>query len=290
MDKKGLGKGLSALIPISDNTQSISPESEIDLSLISTNPYQPRMNFDDDKFKDLVNSVRVHGVLQPIVVRSKGNGEYELVAGERRLRAAKSAGLKRIPAVVREMTNEQSLQVALIENIQREDINSVDAAMAYKRLADEFGLSQEDLAFQIGKSRSAVANTMRLLNLPAEVREYIKSGRISEGHARAILSVEGEDNQNEVCDRIINGSLSVRDSEKLVKEWNKNSIQGKPQKNVSRETLVDRPDPNIQNLESHLRQFLGTKVSIVMNKQRGKIEIEFYSDEDLDRIISLISS
>ena len=288
MEKKGLGRGLSALIPISEPTERTTADTELEVAAICANPYQPRKYFDDDKFQDLVNSVRVHGVLQPIVVRSKGNGEFELVAGERRLRAAKSAGLRRIPAVVREMTNEQSLQVALIENIQREDINAIDAAQAYKRLAEEFGLSQEDLAFQIGKSRSAVANTMRLLNLPGDVREHIKSGRLSEGHARALLSVEGADSQMELCKKIISAGLSVRDAERLTKEWNKAPESGGIRENVSRETTVVKQDPNILEVESHLRQLLGTKVSLVKNKDRGRIEIEFYSDDDLDRILSVL--
>lgn len=287
MEKKGLGRGLSALIPVSEPAENATVDSELDVAAISANPYQPRKHFDDDKFQDLVNSVRVHGVLQPIVVRSKGNGVYELVAGERRLRAAKTAGLRRIPAVIREMTNEQSLQVALIENIQREDINSIDAAQAYRRLADEFGLSQEDLAFQIGKSRSSVANTMRLLNLPEDVRECIKSGRVSEGHARALLSVDGADSQSSLCKKIISAGLSVREAERLSKEWNRVAEGGSVRENVSRETMSARQDPNILEIESHLRQLLGTKVSLIKNKDRGRIEIEFYSDDDLDRILTL---
>ena len=195
MERKGLGRGLGALIPGAEREER-QTGSEIEITRISVNPYQPRETFDDEKFQELVNSVRVHGILQPIVVRSKGDGDYELVAGERRLRAATAAGLARIPVVIRELSNEQSLQVALIENLQREDINCVEAAGAYKRLADEFGLSQEDLAFSLGKSRSAIANTRRILNLPSEVIGHIRAGRITEGHARAILSLDRQDRAN----------------------------------------------------------------------------------------------
>lgn len=238
MEKKSLGKGLGALIPGADRIERGSG-TEVDIDRISVNPYQPRDFIDDDKLQELMNSIRVHCVLQPIVVRPKGAGDYELVAGERRLRAATAAGLQRIPAVIRELTNEQSLQVALIENIQREDINAIDAAVAYKRLADEFGLSQEDLAFGLGKSRSAIANTLRLLNLPWEVVENIKAGRVSEGHARAILSVDGEDAQIELARKVMGAGLSVRETERLAKEWGKGKSNSSGQ-NVSRETIPAR--------------------------------------------------
>lgn len=287
MEKKGLGKGLGALIPGTDKEVRPVDGQDIEVARITANPYQPRGRFDDEKFQELVNSVRVHGVLQPVVVRTKGDGEYELVAGERRLRAAKAAGLTRIPAVVRELTNEQSLEVALVENIQREDINAVDAALAYRRLAEEFGLSQEDLAFTVGKSRSAVANTLRLLSLPDSVKEEIRSGRISEGHARAILSVEGASRQIELCKRIVAGGLSVREAEVMAREWSRNSDG--PAQNVSRETRAAKEDPNLIEAESQLRNLFGTKVRIVKNKDRGRIEIEFYSEDDLERLLLLLS-
>ena len=289
LEKKGLGKGLGALIPGAEReTRSAGSGSDIELSRISVNPYQPRATFNDDKFQELVNSVRVHGVLQPVVVRSKGNDEYELVAGERRLRAATVAGLTRIPAVIRELTNEQSLQVALVENLQREDINAIDAAIAYKRLAEEFGLSQEDLAFGLGKSRSAIANTMRLLSLPDSVKAELKSGRIAEGHARAILSIEGEERQSDLCKKVINAGLSVRDTERLARDWAKGEFREAPV-NVSRETIAVKEDPNLLEIESQLRGIYGTKVSIIKNKDRGRIEIEFYSDDDLERLLNLLA-
>lgn len=287
MEKKGLGKGLGALIPGAEREARGGGTAEVDVARVSANPYQPRGHFDDDKFQDLVSSVRVHGVLQPIVVRSKGDGNYELVAGERRLRAAKAAGLARIPAVVRELTNEQSLEVALVENLQREDINPVDAAIAYKRLSEEFGLSQEDLAFGMGKSRSAIANTMRLLSLPESVKQELSAGRISEGHARAILAVEGDAAQIEMCKRIIGSGLSVREAERLAKEPAAGEKRGTGE-NVSRETVAAPEDPNLLEIESQLRRHYGTKVNIVKSKDRGRIVMEFYSEEDLDRILSLL--
>lgn len=287
MEKRGLGKGLGALIPGAEREVRPADGMDVELERITSNPYQPRGRFDDDKFQELVNSVRVHGVLQPIVLRTKSDGDYELVAGERRLRAAKAAGLTRIPAVVRELTNEQSLEVALVENIQREDINAVDAAVAYCRLCEEFGLSQEDLAFTVGKSRSAIANTMRLLALPDSIKEEVRSGRISEGHARAILSVEGATTQIELCKRIIGGVLSVREAEVLAREWARGTMSSAG--NVSRETIAAREDPNLLEAESQLRGLFGTKVRIIKNKDRGRIEIEFYSEDDLERLLLLLS-
>lgn len=288
MEKKSLGRGLGALIPGAEREERQQSGTEIDLKKIVFNPYQPREAMNDEKFQDLVNSVRVHGVLQPIVVRTKGDGEFELVAGERRMRAATAAGLSRIPAIIRELTNEQSLEVALIENIQREDISAIDAAIAYKRLCDEFGLSQEDIAFSLGKSRSAVANTMRLLNLPEEVRIHLKNNRLSEGHARAILSIEGQDEQKECARRIVEAGLSVREAERMAREWSKGKTSRDTRKNVSRETSFLSKDPNTIEIEARLREILGTKVNLVRNKDRGRIEVEFYTDDDLERILLLL--
>ena len=284
MEKRGLGRGLGALIPGADDAaRPLATEVRIDR--VSVSPYQPREHFDEQKMQELVNSIRVHGVLQPIVVRSKGDGEYELVAGERRLRAASTAGLQSIPAVVRELTSEQSLEIALIENIQREDINPMDAAVAYKRLTEEFGLSQEDLAFTLGKSRSAVANTLRLLGLPREVAAKVRAGALSEGHARAVLSLEGHADQLELAQRIVQGALSVRDAERLAREWAKRVVGG----GVSRETSRLAQDPNILEIEARLREVLRTKVTLLRSKDSGRIVIEFYSDADLERILNLLA-
>lgn len=289
MEKRGLGRGLGALIPNGETNIERSSINEIDIERISKNPYQPRKSFNDTKFQELVDSVRVHGILQPIVVRSSASGQYELVAGERRLRASMAAGLKRIPAVVREMTDEQSLQVALIENLQREDINAMEAAQAYKRLADEFSLSQEELAFSIGKSRSAVANTMRLLNLPDEVQKQLAVGAISEGHARAILAVSAEGDRVEFCRQIVSAGLSVRESERMARDYRSPLSNAAGRDSVSRETIPVKQDPNTLEVESRLREVLGTKVNLVKNKDRGRIEIEFYSDDELERLLYLLT-
>jgi len=284
LEKKGLGKGLGALIPGAESLDRAA-NTDIEIERISLNPYQPRASIDDERFQELLSSVRVHGILQPVVVRTKPTGDYELVAGERRLRAAKAAGLSRIPAVVRELTNEQSLQVALVENIQREDINAIDAAVAYRRLADEFGLSQEDLAFGLGKSRSTIANTLRLLNLPEEVKDCLRGGRISEGHARAILSIDGEEPQTELCRRIVASGLSVRESEYIARQMARGETSG----NVSRETFTPTHDPDLQEIEARLREIFGTKVAVYKNRDRGRIEIAFYSDDDFERILGLLA-
>jgi ParB family chromosome partitioning protein len=281
LEKKALGKGLGALIPGAAREEPVvSSPTEVPLDRISANPYQPRKTFDDEKFQDLVKSVRVHGVLQPVVVRSKGEGAYELVAGERRMRAAMAAGLTQIPAVIRELTNEQSLEVALIENLQREYIAPPEAAIAYKRLMDEFGLTQDEVAFRVGKSRSTVANTLRLLNLPQEFQESLSKGEITEGHARALLAIPDPDTQHAAWQETIHNGLSVRQLE----GWNKNSAPAK-RAGVSRETLVD---PNLLSLQEQLQRLFGTKVSIVKSKEQGRIEIHFYSDDELERILSLL--
>ncbi|MGC8862315.1 MAG: ParB/RepB/Spo0J family partition protein [Armatimonadota bacterium] len=287
MERKGLGRGLGALIPGAERTEKY-PGVELEVDRIGFNPYQPRESIDEEKLQELVNSIRVHGVLQPIVVRPGRGGDYELVAGERRLRAAIAAGLKTIPAVVRELTDEQSLEVALIENLQREDINPIDAALAYKRLTEEFGLSQEELAFGLGKSRSAIANTLRLLNLPEEIQEHVKAGRLTEGHARAILAAEDKALQLEMSKRVLETGLSVREAEKLAKRWSGAGGVVRPQ-GVSRETSERHDDPDIAEIESQLRELYRTKVRIVINKDRGRIEIEFYSAEDLQRILNMLA-
>ncbi|MBI2843700.1 MAG: ParB/RepB/Spo0J family partition protein [Armatimonadetes bacterium] len=285
MEKKGLGRGLGALIPgAGREDRSIV---ELPVERISANPYQPRKAIDDGKFEELVRSVRLHGILQPIIVRSSGADGYELVAGERRLRAAEKAGLTRIPAVVKEFTNEQSLEVALIENLQREDIGPLEAAGAYRRLVDEFGLTQDEIAFRLGKSRPSIANTLRLLNLPEEIQRSLSSGEISEGHARALLGVSDGERQRKVWRSAVDGGLTVRQTERLCRESSGN---------VSRETLPDAEppgvsqDPNIVATEAELRQLLGTKVSIRIGRDRGRIEIEFYSEDDLNRILGLLGA
>lgn len=287
MEKRALGKGLGALIPGADNAGG-QPLREVEIAAIAVSPFQPRETVDEEKLAELADSIRAHGVLQPVVVRPKGQGRYELVAGERRLRAASRAGLTRIPVVVREMTDEQSLQAALIENIQREDINAIDAALAYKRLAEDFGLSQEELAAGLGKSRSSVANTLRLLNLPNQVRNDLKSGAITEGHARAILILDREKDQIALCERIKATGMSVREAERLAKHWAPDFVRTDDGRIVSRETSEPAPDPNVLEIEARLRELFRTKVRLVRGKDRGRIEIEFYSEDDLERILKFL--
>ena len=281
MEKRGLGKGLSSLIPGANWKEERAAPLEIALDAISFNPYQPRKSYDDEKLQDLIRSVRVHGILQPVVVRPKAEGTYELVAGERRLRAASEAGLTKIPAVVRELTNEQSLEVALIENLQREDISPIEAARAYRRLAEEFGLSQDDIAFRVGKSRPSVANTLRLLNLPTEIQMSLEKGDITEGHARALLSISDPEAQQRTWRTVVGERLSVREAERISKDGASST--------VSRETIpILEKDANILDIEDRLRRLFGSKVSIRSRQGRGKIDIEFYSQDDLERILGLL--
>lgn len=294
MEKKGLGKGLGALIPGATRDERAGI-AELPLDQVAFNPYQPRKGYDDEKFQELVQSVRVHGIVQPIIVRQKGPEQYELVAGERRLRAASEAGLARIPAVIKELTNEQTLEVALIENIQREDLGPLESARAYKRLVEEFGLSQDDIAFKLGKSRPSITNTLRLLNLPREIQESLARGEITEGHARALLSIAEPRVQRLLWEKTVQESLSVRELERLSRQPKEAESEDSFTAGiVSRETstsTIDTPpqkDPNILDVEDGLRRLLGTKVSIIKLKDRGRIEVEFYSDEDLERIVAFL--
>ncbi|MCL6520571.1 MAG: ParB/RepB/Spo0J family partition protein [Armatimonadetes bacterium] len=261
---------------------------DIDIDKIRLNPYQPRKSFDDQKLHELAESIRQNGILQPIVVRPVDNGAFELVAGERRFRAAVLAGLDSIPGVARQLSEKESLEIALIENLQREDIKPLECAQAYRRLMDEFGLTQEQVAERVGKSRPAVANTLRLLNLPAEILESLDREQITEGHARALLSIPNPEEQLKAWEKIVKDGLSVREAERLSRM----SATGKPPRHVkvSRETRRHgQTNPHIANVEDKLRRFLGTKVSISINHEnKGRIEIEFYGEDDLMRIIDLI--
>lgn len=293
MEKKGLGKGLGALIPGADRDER--GPSDIAIERIAFNRYQPRKKIDDEKFQDLVRSVRLHGILQPIVVRSTSSGAYELVAGERRLRAATQAGLTRVPAVVKEFTDEQSLEVALIENLQREDIGPLDSATAYKRLIDEFGLTQDEIAFRIGKSRPSVANTLRLLNLPVDIQDSLSAGEITEGHARALLGLSDADGQREVWRTVVKGNLNVRETEKLCRERGAASVSREtiPAAQSSPRSTSEAPverDPNLVDVEDQLRRLFGTRVTIAEGRDRGRIVIEYYNEDDLTRILSLLGT
>ncbi len=281
---RGLGRGLGALIPELEEAES-EGRLELVISDIKANPFQPRREFDQEKLDELAASIREHGVLQPILVR-RGGGGYELVAGERRLRAAEMAGLQKIPAVIGEFPDIAMMQIALVENLQRADLNPMEEALAYRRLLDEFGMTQEEIAQKVGKSRPAIANTLRLLNLPPSVQKDLSDGRTTVGHARALLGLKGEDAQLDAWKQIKGEDLSVRETEELVRT--------KAEKFVSRETgkkkqpVAEVLDPDTKAVEDRMRQALGTKVRIHTAGSGGKIEIEYYSQEELGRIMDVI--
>jgi ParB family chromosome partitioning protein len=280
MQKVALGKGLGALIPdlsaLDDTERKALGIIELELDKIIPNEYQPRKIFNDDKLKELAASIREQGVIQPIIVHKAGGG-YQLIAGERRWRASRLAGLKTVPALVKEATKRELLEMALIENIQREDLNPLEAAEAYKRLQDEFKLTQEDLAKRVGKERSTVTNFLRILSLPKEVKQELATGSLSMGHAKALLSLERARDQMQVAALIVKKGLSVREAEALAIRL-KNPIKEKKTK-VSLE---------LKSVEEKLRKSLGTKVSIAAKAKGGRIVIEYYSNDELDRILEKI--
>lgn len=296
MEKKVLGKGLGALIQNKTSDDSVkqgqakSGESQIlkskiqqgianiSIDKIKTNKYQPREEFDTESLKDLAASIKEKGFVQPVLLRSQ-HGEYELIAGERRLRAAKMLGLKQLPAILKDASDLDSLELSIIENIQRENLNAIDQAKAYKRLLDEFKMTQESIAETIGKDRATVANMLRLLRLPQKIQEYVSRGTISMGHARAILGLSNPSQQTRLCTKIIKNDLSVRDTERYAKKMT----------SVSKKKALDK-DPNVISIEEKLRDALGTKVRIITAKKGGRIEIEFYSEKDLERIVTLLKS
>ena len=295
MAARGLGKGLDALIPSAstdtkkkgseaDNAAEKEQETIVKITKIEPNREQPRKNFDEDALQELADSIKQFGLLQPILVQDRKT-YYEIIAGERRWRAAKLAGLKEVPVIIRDYTEQEIVEISLIENIQREDLNPIEEALAYKRLLTEFDLKQEEVAERVSKSRTAVTNSMRLLKLCDEVQQMIVEDKISTGHARALITIEDPGQQYEIAQKIYNEKLSVRDVEKLVKNLNKPE---KPKK----ETVVENSSLNViyQDVEEKLKQALGTKVSIdSKGNGSGKIEIEFYTHDDLDRIIDLLS-
>jgi len=277
-------RGLGSLIPGIDQSWPERAEGvrHVRVDEISPNPHQPRRQHDPEKLAELAESMREHGVVQPLVVRSVDGG-YELIAGERRLIAARQAGLREVPVVVRECGDREILELALIENLQREDINCIEAGRAYRRLIEEFGLTQEQVSATLGKSRPSVANTLRLLALPERVQESLLAGRITEGHGRALLSLGDEQAIVALCQRVEREGLSVRQTEAMTRP--------KPAPEaVSRETTQreHKVDANIRFLQDRLRQALGTKVAIRPRGESGAIKIEYYSQEDLDRISALI--
>ena len=283
LPKKGLGRGLSALIPgaseprIETDSEGLGFQVEVDR--ITPSPFQPRRTFDDAKIGELASSIRNQGIIQPLVVRRNGDG-YELIAGERRWRAAMRAGLTHVPIVVRDASDHEALQLALVENLQREDLNPIEEANGYRRLQEEFHWSQEEMAEKVGKSRPAITNSMRLLSLPTEVQQEVSSANLPAGQARALLGLHSEPLILSACREVIAKGLSTRDTEKLVRVL----TSGRKRRRVP---LVD---PDLRSVVEELQRLLGTRVRLLPKARsaRGKIEIEYYSLPDLDRIIQTI--
>lgn len=277
---KRLGKGLDALLPalsINEDDKVV----EIPLAQLRPNPYQPRRNFNEESIKELADSIKEHGVIQPIIVRSVLKG-YEIIAGERRFRASQVCGQATIPAVVKKLTDQQVMEIALIENVQREDLNAMEIAIAYQALIDQFSLTQEVLAVKVGKSRSHIANFLRLLQLPEEVKEYVSRGTLSMGHAKAIVGLRDKKLIKALADTAIKEQWSVRELEEEVKKLEENNdtkkVKLKPK----------RKDPYINQLEESLRETYRTTVKIRHSNNKGKIELLYYSKDDLDRLLELL--
>lgn len=280
---RGLGKGLEALLP---NLEAESQESvsEIAIDKIFPNKFQPRREFDEETMLELTQSIKQYGVIQPIVVRKTLQG-FELAAGERRWRASRAAGLKVIPAVVREYTDAEMTEIALIENLQRENLNAIEEALAYRMLMERFGLTQEEVARKIGRSRSMIANMVRLLNLHPSVQNYVSRGTLSMGQTRPLLALESEELQLQAAEMIIEEDLSSRDAEELVRR-----LSAKPRQVKSKAIQPEKQEIFVVEAEDKLKLILGTQVRIKPGKMKSKIEIEFYSAEDLDRIIEVLTS
>lgn len=279
----GLGRGLDALFPGS-SPPSLEPSvQEVDVDLIAPNPQQPRTVFDPGALTELADSIREHGVIQPLIVSrpvDRTGAPYQLIAGERRLLASRQAGLKKVPVIVKEASPQGLLELALVENLQRQDLGALEEAFAFKRLADEFTMTQESIATRVGRSRSSVANSMRLLSLPSEIQNSLARSEISAGHARAILGIEDRDEQIRTWRRIVEGNLNVRDAELLAKNAGKA---------VRVEVAPKRRSAELSSLEEHLRNSLGTKVDLSKGRKGGKIVIHFFSDEELNAILDHIN-
>lgn len=287
LQKTGLGKGLSALIPVAppqsvQNTSRDDPKTQVNIDKISPSPFQPRRAFDEIKLQELAMSIRNQGIIQPLVVRPKGE-RFELIAGERRWRAAMKAGLSTVPVVVRQASDRDALQLALIENLQREDLNPIEEATGYRRLQDEFTWSQEEVADKVGKSRPAVTNALRLLALPSEVQQEVASGNLPAGQARALLGLQSEAVIITAYREVLARALSTRETEKLVR----NLKAGRRRRRES-----PAVDPDLRSLVEELQRALGTKIRVLpkARSNKGKIEIEYYSLPDLERIIGMITT
>lgn len=281
--KKVLGRGLHALISEAEGVAGADASvARIPIGVIDPNPFQPRREFDEEKLKELAESIKTHGILQPLVVRPAGE-RFEVIAGERRLRAAKMAGLKDVPVVSMDIDDSSMMQVALVENLQREDLNAIEEAEAYSRLIAEFGLTQEEVAATVGKSRPVIANSLRLLRLPESIRESVSRETITAGHARALLALEG-DAQMAAWRAVIQQGLTVRQTEALVER-----LLHREKPSVQRKQSSHTPNPEYAPLEEGLRTLFGTQVRIFKGKNKGFIQIEFYNDNDLTRILDILA-
>ena len=281
MERKALGKGLSALIPekVLESGEHKEEIAYVQSGQIKPNPFQPREDFDQQSIEELAQSIKEKGVIQPLLVRRKGDA-YELIAGERRLRAAKSLGLKELPIIVRDVSDQDSLELALIENIQREGLNPIEEAHAYQHLIDKFQVTQEKISEVLGKARTTITNTLRLLKLPHEIQQEMKKGRISFAHGRTLLEIDDANQQRRLAQDIIVKGLSVRELESLIK--------GSRPKGLRRKIGQGQSEPLVAILEEQMQHALATKVRIIKRKKRGHINIEFYSPEDLERIANVI--
>lgn len=275
---KGLGKGINALFP-GETINEADKVNQISVGEIRTNPYQPRKIFDQTALEELAESIKEHGILQPIVVRKAGE-KFELVVGERRFRAAKLIKLKEVPAIIKELTDQQMMELAILENLQREDLTPIEEAEAYQKLMEALNLTQEQLAFRLGKSRPHIANHVRLLALPQNVRKLISDKELSMGHGRTLLGLRSKKLIPETAEKVVKENLNVRQLENLVQRLNED---------VPRETIEKKKDIFIEEKQSELRDRFGTNVQIKKNKNKGKIEIEFFSEDDLERILELLS-
>ena len=289
--KKALGKGLEELFSnaafnidtLEDNIvkEEANNAIEVNLSEVRSNPYQPRKFFDDEALEELAQSIKEYGVVEPVILKKSIKG-YEIVAGERRCKAAKIAGLSTVPAIVKDFTDEEMMEIALLENIQREDLNSIEEALAYKKLINDFNLTQEELSKRIGKSRVTITNTLRLLNLSEDVQQYIIEGVISEGHGRALLGITDSKVQCELAQSVIDDKLSVRELEILIRK-----LKTSPTRSKSKSS--NETNPYYKDITYKLENYFGTKVNITNKNNKGKIEIEYYSEEDLQRILEIIN-
>ncbi len=284
MARQALGRGLSALLG-NEGSENVSEELiEIDIDLIAPSSEQPRTTFDEEKLEDLVQSIRVNGIVQPVLVRRQ-NSHFQLVAGERRWRAAQRAGLQKIPAVVKDVPDEKLLELALVENIQRQELNAIEEARAYRKLIDTVGLTQESVAERVGKNRTVITTFLRLLKLPGDIQKLLEEEKISAGHGRALLLTDSADEQKRIAKKIVEKSLSVRETENIVRRIGK-SAKG----NIANQKITKEADANVKAAEIKLKRHFGTNVRIVPDKKEigGRIEIEYYSGSDLDRIYELL--